>query len=71
MTKVLLDEPIHRVGGYSLHLYCKYESDDHHFDEFPHELYDYLKKDVDASVRRRGWIMHRDGTSTCPKCAKK
>lgn len=66
----LLADPIVRPGSYSLHLYCRYKNPAHEYGEFPHEI-DQFQKEATAEryARRRGWILHRDGTSTCPKCA--
>lgn len=57
-------------GCYVLHLYCKYENPDHAFDEFPHEYNHELGSVCRSDARKAGWILHRDGTATCPKCAK-
>lgn len=66
-----LARPEYCPGGYSLHLYCKYENDQHEFEEFPHEITDRETGPKSrAAARKMGWILHRDGTGTCPKCAK-
>lgn len=68
----LLDNPNWCPGSYSLDLYCKYENPEHGFDEFPHSYVEF--QTFAASIRqarRRGWIYHRDGTATCPKCARR
>jgi hypothetical protein len=68
---VLLARPEWCPGAYLLHLYCKYENPDHAFKEFPHEVDDCQTYGEAASVARGwGWILHRDRTATCPKCAK-
>jgi hypothetical protein len=70
MKPKLLANPIFWAGAYSLHLYCKYENAQHGFDEFPHEIYDCQTYGEAASkARSLGWILHRDNTATCPKCA--
>ena len=66
----LLDNPNYMAAGYALHLYCKYRSDSHVFAEFPHEYTGELGSKCRTSARRAGWILHKDGTATCPKCAK-
>ena len=66
----LLGSPEYCPGGYCLHLYCKYENPAHRFDEFPWEI---AQVETGAEARRGarafGWVLHRDGTATCPKCA--
>ena len=66
----LLESPNYCPGSYSLHLYCRYENPDHALDEFPHE-YDDAQTYGEAAknARKKGWILHRDNTATCPKCA--
>ena len=71
MKEVL--EPNYLAGGYTLHLYCKYENDKHDWNEFPHE---YVEDSKNCKAicfryaRKDGWIIHRDSSATCPKCAK-
>ena len=66
-----LDHPNFCPGVYDLDLYCKYENPDHRFDEFPHGIVEcQTRRAAEALARRRGWIMHTDGTATCPKCAR-
>lgn len=56
-------------GSYSLHLYCKYQNDEHAYGEFPHEPPNCQTYGEAARVARLwGWKLHRDGTATCPKC---
>lgn len=43
----------------------------HKFDEFPHSAIGRTRGGCVKELRRRGWIFHRDGEVTCPKCAKK
>ena len=65
-----LEEPEYCPGGYSLHLYCKYANPSHRYNEFPWEITDQETLGRSRSAARRwGWIIHRDGTATCPKCA--
>lgn len=70
MALKLLEHPNPCPSGYSLHMYCKYENPAHRFNEFPHEFVDEEPARVRKAMRRSGWILHRDGTGTCPKCAK-
>lgn len=67
---VLLEQPEFCPGCYSLFLYCKYDNPAHDFREFPHE-YDAWQTYGEAAkaARSKGWILHRDRTATCPKCA--
>jgi len=66
----LLPNPEKCPGAYDLHLYCKYENPDHRFREFPWEITEYETYGAAASAARKsGWILHREGTATCPKCA--
>jgi hypothetical protein len=58
-------------GAYELHLYCKYKNPDHDFDEFPHiPSQCQTRGEAVGAMRRIGWVLHRDGTATCPKCNK-
>lgn len=67
-----LANPEYCPGAYVLHLYCKYENPDHGFQEFPHESDQvYSQGAAHRQAREAGWILHRDGTGTCPKCAKR
>ena len=56
------------AGCYSLHLYCKYLNSRHEFDEFPHEYTAEHGGECRKKARADGWIIHRDGLATCPKC---
>lgn len=67
-----LERPEHCPGCYSLHMYCKYENPAHVWNEFPHEFGEGCETggEARAIARRCGWILHRDGTATCPKCVR-
>ena len=66
----LTEEPNHCVGAYDFHAYCKYENDEHEYDEFPHiAVPAETLGQARGALRSYGWIFHRDGTGTCPKCA--
>lgn len=68
---VLLEHPNACPGSYDLHLYCRYENDEHKYGEFPWEIGEFQTYGKAAAyARRRGWVLHQDGTATCPKCAK-
>jgi hypothetical protein len=67
----LLERPEYCPAAYSLHAYCKYENASHGFNEFPHEPEGCeTYGEALSALRSYGWIMHRDGTATCPKCAR-
>lgn len=65
-----LDNPNYLASGYTLHLYCKWLNEDHRWDEFPHEYFDQHGPTTYSNARKAGWIIHKDRTATCPKCAK-
>lgn len=71
-SPVLLERPEFRVGCYDLHLYCRYKNSEHGSREFPHEYNQGHETGASArrEARQNGWILHKDGTSTCPKCAR-
>jgi hypothetical protein len=65
--------------GYSMDLYCRHAriepgqvSDDlgHRYDEFPHMFTGPNREYCARQARRRGWVFHRDGDVSCPKCSK-
>lgn len=63
------DLPLHPVGGYNLHLYCRYLNPDHG-DLECNEFFGDSKADAYKRARRNGWVFNRDGYVTCPVCAK-
>lgn len=63
--------PEHCPGAYVFFAYCKWINPEHKFDEFPHEPEECRTKgEAMNQLRRDGWIFHRDGFATCPKCAR-
>lgn len=74
MSVTLLEFTITRAGGYSLHVYCKYANDLHAWNPHHPSLFQQFEGQTESecnrSARRRGWILHKDGTSTCPMCAR-
>ncbi len=57
-------------GCYDLHLYCRYDNPQHGWDEFPHSVTQaQTYREAARIAKSLGWILHRDGTATCPKCA--
>jgi len=67
----LAAQPLVLVGAYDLHAYCRYKNPDHGWDEFPWESdqCETLGQAL-AQLRRSGWVIHRDGTGSCPKCVR-
>lgn len=70
MKPVLLSNPNGVTAGFDVHLYCKYKSDRHAWDEFPHQICEPTETQSRKAIKRAGWVWHRDNTATCPKCAK-
>ena len=58
------------TGCYSLHLYCDTINENHEFEEFPHEYAFEHGSQCRSIARLKGWVLHRDGYATCPKCSK-
>lgn len=57
-------------GCYTLDLYCDHVNDAHGFEEFPHQFIGETYGACAKQARKRGWILHRNGsTATCPKCS--
>jgi hypothetical protein len=60
------------AGCYSLDLYCdNTKSENHDFQEFPHQYTDELGSVCRANARKAGWIIRGDGSAVCPKCSGK
>jgi hypothetical protein len=54
---------------YYMDFYCKYFNDKHEYGEFPFMPFEVqTKSEAIAAARKLGWLYHRDGTATCPKC---
>ena len=64
----LSKNPCEYSSGYSLNLYCKWENEEHDFQEFPHEYDSETFGECAKAARNRGWIIHRNRLATCPKC---
>ena len=58
------------VEGYDLHMYCRWENPRHNYDDFPQQFAGSHRADTRKQAKKVGWIFHRDGYATCPKCAK-
>ena len=65
-----IEHPNTYASGYTLDLYCKYENEEHSFQEFPHQYLGENWADVSRQARKEGWVIHRNVTATCPKCVK-
>lgn len=65
------EDPLPLAGGYTLHLYCDHTSDEHSFEEFPHQFYAETGAECRREARQTGWKINRDGTATCPKCCQR
>jgi len=59
------------IGGYTLDLYCDQENENHEYNEFPQKYYHEQGSVCRARARKAGWVLHKDGTATCPKCNPK
>lgn len=55
---------------YSLDLYCDHWFNGHDFKEFPHCYMGETYGQCATKARKSGWLLHRNGTATCPKCCK-
>lgn len=64
-------DPTYLASGYTLVLYCKYKHRYPHV--FRQEFFADGKRSYSEARRRAndtGWVIHRDGTATCPSCNK-
>lgn len=71
-----LPEPYQYISsGYTIHLYCRnadcpvYRGDgpqDEAFGEGPHAYHE-----ARTMARKKGWILHKDNSATCPTCQGK
>jgi len=67
----LKDNPQVVVEGWALDLYCRYNVDVvHDMDSWGVSIGGFSKSDARAEAKALGWVIHRDRTATCPKCAK-
>ncbi len=72
---VPFENPEYCPGAYVMHFYCKYQNRAHrHTAAYPglFEESDQCETRGQALKQSRdaGWIIHRDGTATCPLCAR-
>jgi hypothetical protein len=65
--------PMPCPGGYTLDAYCKYRATHHkwtpQYPSYGESAYGQTYGECSSDLRKAGWILHRDGTATCPKCA--
>lgn len=68
------------TASFYIHLYCDNDETDeqhykdqygHFFNEFPHEYTAPTRAKCVKDARNGGWIFHRDGKHSCPKCSGK
>lgn len=68
-------DPMICPGSYEMDLYCDHYAgcydEVHGYRPFPHQYHGETRGDVARQARRRGWVLHKDGTATCPKCSKR
>lgn len=73
--KELSAAPNGYAGCYTLDLYCKYNNPDHRWSEMhPGVWSQYLGEtfgECASAARADGWVIHKDRTATCPRCAKR
>ena len=72
MKLALLDSPSYREQMYTLYLYCKYQHETDFGVKYERDN-DYTgdtRADCYSQARKDGWILHVDGTSTCPECRR-
>jgi hypothetical protein len=68
---VLRPNPLPVVEGWAMDLYCKYTADViHDIDTHGVSYGGHTRADARAQAKEAGWILHRDGTATCRRCAK-
>lgn len=56
-------------AGFTADFFCKYHNHEHEADEFPYTVEAMSWGEAINKARTVGWIVHRDHTATCPKCA--
>jgi hypothetical protein len=71
MKREMLAHPMPVVEGYVIDLYCKYKVDDtRHFDYWGVTFSGHSRAKARQDAKNSGWKFHRDGTATCPMCAR-
>lgn len=73
-ARTLRSDPIPVIGGYSIDLYCRYETGEFAHDSIEHghgvaSFAGHNEANCLKQARQAGWIIHRDNTVTCPHCA--
>jgi len=67
---VPVENPATYVDGFLFDLYCKYEHEDWSSPPAFEQFEGFTARNARAQIRKRGWVLHRDRTATCPECAK-
>lgn len=68
---VLRDDPLPVVEGWAMDLYCRYTVGvGHDIDTHGVSIGGNDRADARRQAKNMGWVLHRDGTATCPRCAK-
>lgn len=72
MTKLTLrEDPLPVVEGWAMDLYCRYTVDvEHDMDTHGVSIGGADRADARRQAKAMGWVLHRDGTASCPRCAK-
>lgn len=64
------DDAIPIVEGWAMDLYCQYTVDvAHDMDTHGVSFGGVSRADARRQAKARGWILHRNGFATCPRCA--
>jgi len=72
MNKMIVrDDPIAYVGGYHLDVYCKWDVPHYGDESWTQTVHAATVRLALIQVRRWGWVIHKDGTGTCPDCKKR
>ncbi len=72
MSAPRLPDPTPCPGGYSIDLYCdrlRTDLPNHRIGaDFPEQATGETRGEAQRAARISGWVLHRDGTATCPRC---
>ncbi len=64
--------PEYCPGAYVFYAYCAWINPEHPWSRGPYMVEaDQVETrgQAKAQLRKAGWVFHKDGTATCPKCA--
>jgi hypothetical protein len=70
-VKVRKDDPQQYASCYTMDLYCDHTNPAHPWDSFPHSFMGETFGECAKQARKRGWVLHKDRTATCPICNKR